>query len=62
MVLDSGLAWSVVYHFLFLYCVEVLGGYHEFTDDFAEVADLNPKVPEEVIAGPSPNDHDFFQA
>ena len=37
-----------------------MGGYHEVTDAFAEVADLNTDEPEEIIAGPYPNNHDRF--
>ena len=58
MRLDFGLPQSSVYDFYLWYCVEGSGGYHEVTDDFDEVADLNPDVPEESIARPSTNDHD----
>ena len=49
MRLVDRLSQSVVYNFYFWGCVEVLGGYHEITDAFTEVADLNPYVPKELI-------------
>ena len=60
MRLYSGLPWSVVYDFCLEYCAEGLNGYHEVTDTFDEVSDLNPDVPEERISGPFPNDNDRF--
>ena len=52
MRLNSGLITRVSYDFCFWYYVEVLGGYHEVNDTFADVVDLNPDVPEEGIDGP----------
>ena len=49
MRLNSGLAWSVVYEFCFLYCTEGLGVNHEVTDDLTEDTDLHLDVPEEGI-------------
>ena len=60
MVLDSGLTWSVIYNFCFGYRVEDSGGHHEVADAFTKVAELNLDVPEEGIAGPSPNAQDCF--
>ena len=60
MWLDSGLVRSVVYDFYFWYCEKGSVGYHEVTDDFAEVYDLNLDVPEEIISGPSHNDNYCF--
>ena len=52
MRLESGLYRSVVPEFFFWYFVKGLGGYHEVTDDFDEVSNLNTDVPEEGISGP----------
>ena len=60
MRLGAGLSRSVVYDFCFWDFVEVLSGYHEVTDDFARVSDLNIYVTKEHIAGTSPNDHGCF--
>ena len=61
MGLESGLNWSVVYDFCFGYCVEGSVVHHEVADAFNKVADLNPDVPEEGIAGPSPNENDCLR-
>ena len=50
MILDAKLTRSVVYDCCFWDFVESLGGYHEFTDAFAEVSDLTLDVPEESIS------------
>ena len=60
MVLDSVLTWSAIYEFYFRYHVEGYDGHHEVAHAFTKVASLNPDVPEEGIAGPSPNDHGCF--
>ena len=60
MILGARLSLSVVYNFWFWYCAEVLSGYHEVTDNFYEVSDLNPYLPKEYISVPYPNDHYFL--
>ena len=57
--MDSGFTWSVVYDFLFWYCVEGSGGHHGVVDSCTKFAALNPDVTEEGIDGPSLDDHDF---
>ena len=56
MILDTGLYWSLVYALHFWNCVEGICVYHDITDSFTEVDDLNPYVTKERTSGPSPGD------
>ena len=61
MILGTGLSRSVVYDLLLWNYVEGLGGYHEVTDAFTEITDMNYFVPKELFSVPSSNDHYCFR-
>ena len=54
--LGDRLSQCVVYDYHLWYCVEIISDYHDVIAEFADIADLHPSVPKEIISGPSPND------